>query len=285
MQTIRPLVTGSNGLLGQAVTERFETVWPETVSSTREFLDLEDFWRLRSEMERLAPTLVVNCAAYSDVDGCERHPDRAFRENRDAPVNLARACRAMGIPLVHISTDYVFDGRASEPYREEDAPGPLSVYGESMWEGEREVMREHPDSLIVRTSFLVGPGRPGFLQRSLESAARGERVRAVIDWVNAPTHTRDLAEAIERLARLGSRGLVHFTNQPACSKLEFAREVLRAGGFDPALAEPVRRADLQLPAPRPERTPLDLSRYISLTGAVPRTWQAAIAEHLAGVPS
>ncbi len=283
MRLSRPLVTGSDGLLGRAVAERLGAADPETIAASRAFLDLEDFWRLRAEMERLGPGVVVNCAAYSDVDGCERDPDRAYRENRDIAVHLARACRAMGIPLVHISTDYVFDGRQAEPYREEDAPNPLSLYGESKLEGEREALREHPDTLIIRTSFLFGPGRPGFLDRVLEAASSGGTVRAVIDWVNAPTHTRDLAEAIEALVDRGARGVVHFANQPAVSKLEFAREVLRLAQARQDAAVPVRRADLGLPAVRPERTALDCTRYASITGAPPRPWAEAIVRHLAEV--
>src|SRR5262249_7823103 len=144
MTEIRPLITGSTGLLGRAVAESFEERYPATVSSTREFLDLEDFWRLRAEMERLRPTVVVNCAAYADVDGCENDPERAYRVTRDVVVNLARACRAADAQLVHVSTDYVFDGTQLEPFREEEPGNPISIYGESKWEGEREALREHP---------------------------------------------------------------------------------------------------------------------------------------------
>jgi len=280
MNSIRPLITGSAGLLGRAVAGHFERRHPGTCSATREFLDLEDFWRLRAEMERLEPTVVVNCAAYSDVDGCERDPDRAYRENRDAAVNLARACRAIGAMLVHVSTDYVFDGRSDDPYREEDPCGPLQVYGESKLEGETEAMREHPDTLVVRTSFLFGPGRRTFIDRLAERARRGEASRAALDWVNAPTYTPDLAAAIESLVQRGCRGVVHFTNTGGCSKFEFAREALRLAGLDGGLLEPVRRADLRLPAARPERTVLDLSRYAAITGAAPRPWLAAAADYL-----
>lgn len=277
---MRPLITGSSGLLGSAVSRLFEERHPETVSAGREFLDLEDFWRLRAELERLDPTVVINCAACSDVDVCERDPDLAYRLNRDAALNLARACRAIGATLVHVSTDYVFDGRQSDPYGEESACNPLSVYGESKWEGECEVRREHPDSLIVRTSFLFGPGRPTFLDRVIATAREGGPVRAVLDWVNAPTYTNDLAAAIESLVGRGCRGTVHVTNAGGCSKYEFAREALRLAGLDVSLVVPVRRTDLTLPAARPERTVLDLSRYVSLTGRAPRGWQDAVGAYL-----
>ena len=277
---IRPLVTGSAGLLGRVVARRLEERFPATVSATREFLDLEDFWRLRAELERIDPSVVVNCAGYSDVDGCERNPDRAFRENRDAAVHLARACRAIGARLIHISTDYVFDGRSEGPYREDDACLPLQVYGESKWEGEQEAMREHPDTLLIRTSFLFGPGRNTFIDRALDSARAGKPVRAVLDWVNAPTYTVDLAAAIETLLQAGARGVMHYSNLGGCSKFEFAREVLRQAGFDPNLVEPVRRDDLPLPAARPERTVLDLGRFTELTGAAPRPWPRAVEEYL-----
>ena len=278
----RPLITGSTGLLGRAVAAHFENRYPGTVSATREFLDLEDFWRLRAELERLAPSLVVNCAAYSDVDGSERFPDRAFRENRDAVVNLARACRAIGAVMVHISTDYVFDGKSDEPYREEDLCSPLQVYGESKWEGEREAIREHPDMLSIRTSFLFGPGRQTFIDKLIEKGRQGEKVKAALDWVNAPTYTLDLAAAIDELIVRGCRGVVNFSNAGWCSKFEFGREVLRIAGLDPAIVEPVRRADLKLPAARPERTVLDLSRYSAVAGKAPRPWMRTVEEYLKG---
>jgi dTDP-4-dehydrorhamnose reductase len=280
MRDIRPVVTGSAGLLGQAVARRLEGRFASTVSATREFLDLEDFWRVRAELERLQPTVVVNCATYADVDGCERDPDRAFRENRDTVVNLARACRAISSRLVHISTDYVFDGKRDAPYSEGDLCGPIQVYGESKWEGEREAMREHAHTLVIRTSFLFGPGRPTFIDRVIQSARRGEKIRAVLDWVNAPTSTEDLAVAVEGLIDRDCQGVVHFTNSGGCSKFEFARETLRRTGLDSDLVQPVRLADLGLPAARPERTVLDLSRYTSITRTVPRPWTEAMEAYL-----
>ena len=280
MIELKPLVTGSAGLLGRTLVERLEQSSPETIAATREFLDLDDFWRLRAELERLHPNVVINCAAWSDVDGCERDPDRAWRENRDNVMHLARACRAIGARLIHISTDYVFDGKQETPYREEDPANPISIYGESKWEGEREALRECEDTLVVRTSFLFGPGRKTFLDRVIESARKGERVSSVLDWVNAPTLTTDLAAAIETLIRKDCRGIVHFTNAGGCSKYEFAREALRLSGLDPSVVSAVRRADLSLPAARPERTVLDLTRFTSIAGAAPRSWNAAMESYL-----
>lgn len=279
---IRPLVTGSEGLLGHVLSERLEESYPETVSATRAFLDVTDYWGLCSELERLQPTVVVNTAAFSDVDACELDPERAFRVNRMGPHHLARACRALGARLVNISTDYVFDGTKTAPYTEEDEPNPIQVYGASKRDGEIAVLNEDPRSLIIRTSFLFGPGRQTFVDRVIERARQGERVRSVLDWVNSPTYTVDLAKIIERLLETDAAGVMNVSNTGACSKFEFARAACHIASIDDPPIEPIRLVDLPLPAKRPERTPFDLSRLTSLLGAAPRPWEAALEAYVLG---
>jgi len=279
---MRPLVTGSDGLLGHVVAARLEEAHPNTVSATRAFLDITDYYGLCADLERLEPTVVVNAAAFSDVDGCELDPDRALRANRIGPHNLARACRALGARLVHVSTDYVFDGAKPTPYTEEDSPSPIQVYGASKRDGEIAILSELPDALIVRTSFLFGPGRSTFADRVIERARTGETVRAVLDWVNSPTYTLDLAGILVRLVDSEAKGIVHVSNAGTCSKFEFARTACRIAAIDDPSIEPIRRADLPLPAKRPERTPFDLSRVTSLLGSAPRPWEAALEVYLLG---
>jgi dTDP-4-dehydrorhamnose reductase len=279
---IRPLVTGSDGLLGHVLAERLEQSYPDTVSATRAFFDVTDYWGLTAELERLEPTVVVNTAAFSDVDGCELDPDKALRVNRAGPHNLARACRALGAKLVHISTDYVFDGKKISPYREEDMPSPVQVYGASKRDGELAVLAETPDALIVRTSFLFGPGRPTYVDRVVERARVGEKIRAVLDWVNSPTYTVDLAEIVARLIESDAKGIVHASNSGSCSKFEFARAACRLAAIDDPPIEPIRLADLPLPARRPERTPFDLTHLGVLLGEAPRSWEDALSAYLLG---
>ena len=279
---IRPLVTGSEGLLGHLLAERLEDLYPETISATRAFLDITDYWTLCAELERLEPNVVFNTAAFSDVDGCELDPERALRVNREGPYNLARACRALGARLIHISTDYVFDGTRPTPYTEEDRPEPIQVYGASKRDGEIAVLAELPDALIVRTSFLFGPGRTTFVDRVIERGRAGESVRAVLDWINSPTYTVDLAEMLVRLLDTDAKGILHASNSGGCSKFEFARAACRLAAIDDPPIEPIRRADLPLPAKRPERTPFDLGRLASILGQPPRPWEEALEAYLLG---
>lgn len=279
---IRPLVTGSEGLLGHVLAERLEESYPDTVSATRAFLDITDYWGTTAELERLEPNVVINTAAFSDVDGCEVDPEKALRVNRTGPHNLAKACRALGARLVQISTDYVFDGTKATPYEEDDSPAPIQVYGASKRDGELAVLSEIPDALIVRTSFLFGPGRPTFVDRVVERAREGEKVRAVLDWVNSPTFTLDLAQWIVRLIEAEAKGIVHAANSGSCSKFEFARAACRIAAVDDPPIEPIRLADLPLPARRPERTPFDVTRLGALLGDAPRSWEDALGAYLLG---
>jgi dTDP-4-dehydrorhamnose reductase len=279
---IRPLVTGAEGLLGRALVERLEEAHPDTVSATRSFLDITDYFGLCAELERLQPNVVINTAAFSDVDGCELDPERAFRVNRMGPWHLAKACRALGARFIHVSTDYVFDGRKPAPYDETDEAAPIQVYGASKRDGEIAVLSEYPAALVVRTSFLFGPGRPTFVDRAVERARRGEKVRAVLDWVSSPTYTVDLAEILERLMELDVAGILHVSNAGACSKFEFARAACRLAEIADAPVQPIRLVDLPMPAKRPERTPFELGRLTALLGAPPRPWEDALGEYLRG---
>jgi dTDP-4-dehydrorhamnose reductase len=277
---IRPLITGSDGLLGRVLSERLEEDYPHTVSATRAFLDIADYWSLSAELERLEPNVIFNTAAFSDVDGCELDPVRALRVNKIGAHNLARACKALGARLIHISTDYVFDGTQQAPYKEDDATNPVQVYGASKRDGEIAVLAELPESLVVRTSFLFGPGRATFVDRAVERARAGEGVKAVLDWVNSPTYIVDLAEILARLLETDARGILHVSNAGACSKFEFARAACRMAGIEDPPIQPIRRSDLPLPAKRPERTPFNLDRLTALLGRPPRSWEEALEEYL-----
>ena len=279
---IRPLVTGSDGLLGHVLAARLEETYPDTVSATRAFLDITDYWGMTAELERLEPNVVINTAAFSDVDGCELDPEKALRVNRTGPHNLAKACRALGAKLIHVSTDYVFDGTKATPYGEDDAPDPIQVYGASKRDGELAVLSELPEALILRTSFLFGPGRPTFVDRAVERARQGEKVRAVLDWVNSPTYTVDLARMVVDLIAADAKGIVHASNSGSCSKFEFARAACRIAAIDDPPIEPIRLSDLPLPAKRPERTPFDLTLLGSLLELPPRSWEEALEAYFLG---
>jgi len=275
-----PLVLGAGGMLGRAVTQALEGNLPGTVSATRAEVDVTDRFRLEAEVERLRPDLILNCAAYTDVDGCEIEGDRARRVNAEGAENAARAAAGVGCPIVHISTDFVFDGRKGVPYSEEDAPEPLSEYGRSKLDGERRVAAAAPDHLIVRTSWLYGPGRGNFVDAIRARASNGGVLRVVDDQFGSPTYVADLARALYLLVLRNARGLVHFANAGTCSRFAMAREILAGCGLSSVKLEPIETAEAGRIAVRPANSALDTARYTSLTGDRPRPWQEALRAYL-----
>ena len=274
------LVLGAGGMLGRAVTETLERAFPGTVSATRWEVDVTDRFRLDAEVERLRPDLVVNCAAYTDVDGCEIDRDRARRVNAEGAENAARAAAAAGCPIVHVSTDFVFDGRKGAPYSEDDPPSPLSEYGRSKYDGERRVAAATPEHLIVRTSWLYGPGRGNFVDSIRARARNGGTLRVVDDQFGSPTYVADLARALHHLVLRNARGLVHFANAGACSRYALAQAVLSVSGMSHVRLEPIRTDEAGRIAIRPAYAALDTSRYASLIGEGPRPWEVALRDYL-----
>ncbi|MBI4169844.1 MAG: dTDP-4-dehydrorhamnose reductase, partial [Acidobacteria bacterium] len=245
-----PLILGAGGRVGRTLRRRLEEEFPGTVSATRAEVDVTDRFRLEYEVERLEPrpTVVINCAGYTDVDGCESDPERAFRVNAEGAEYAARAAAGAGCRIVHLSTDCVFDGRSRTPYREDDAPAPLSVYGRTKLEGERRVAAVAEDHLIVRSSWHFGPaeddagensGRAHFVDAILAAARRGGLLRVVSDQIGSPTYVADLAEALRRLLAIDFRGVVHFANGGACTRYDLAQEALRAAGIRGARLAPI----------------------------------------------
>ncbi len=205
-------------MLGSVVARRLEERYPDTVSATRAEADVTDRFRLEAEVERLRPTVIVNCAAYTDVDGCEVAPDRARRINAEGAENVARVAAGAGCRIVHLSTDFVFDGRATRPYSEDDPTDPLSEYGRSKLEGERRVAAAARDHLIIRTAWLYGRGRTNFVDVIRRRAREETLLKVVEDQVGSPTYVEDLAEAIAILIEVDHRGVVHFANAGSCSR-------------------------------------------------------------------
>lgn len=219
-------------------------------------LDITDRCAVRSVMEAVRPDIVIHGAAWTAVDACESDPDRAFAVNAVGTRNMAEGARHAGAHLVYISTDYVFDGTSDRPYREWDAPHPLSVYGLSKWGGEQEV---GPDATVVRISWVSGAHGANMVGTVLRLAASPGPLRFVDDQHGSPTFTADLAGALTVMATERLPGVFHVTNQGVTSWYDFAREVLSAAGDDPGRVEPITTADLDppRPAPRPANSVLD----------------------------
>jgi dTDP-4-dehydrorhamnose reductase len=272
---IRPLIIGAQGLIGRALTEQFESRYPHTVSTTRTELDITDRWRVEAELQRLEPTVVINTAALADVDACERDPEAAMRLNAEGPAQLAASCRAQGVRLIHLSTDYVFDGTiaAGAEYDEADAPHPINAYARSKWAGEEAVLARLADAVVLRVSFVFGPGRATFLDKIAAAALSSSEPIPVVDgWVTKPSYSLDIVRAIEEIVNSDVTGLWHFANGPAVSRFEFARGVLELLGSDPERIRAVSVDALTLPAARPARTPLSTRRFEARFARKPKPW-------------
>jgi dTDP-4-dehydrorhamnose reductase len=250
-------VVGAGGMLGQDV--------EADVSLTRSQLDVTDRDAVRAVIT--GDDIVINCAAWTDVDGAEDHEDEALRINRDGARNVADAAGA----VLYVSTDYVFDGTKREPYVESDPVNPQSAYGRTKLAGERVTAEANPRHYIVRTSWLFGPGGKNFVETML---GLGPEVRVVDDQVGSPTFTGHLADALARLARTEDYGVHHLTASGSCSWFEFAREIFARAGSD-TRAEPCTTADFPRPAPRPAYSVLGSERGHRLP-----SWQEGLDAYL-----
>src|SRR5438067_803506 len=249
---MRILITGAAGMLGSDVCRAANTAGLEVVALDHAALDVTDAEAVGSVVGHARPGAVVNCAAWTDVDGAESSLDVALAANRDGAGNLARAAAATGAWTVHVSSDYVFDGTKSEPYVESDPVNPLSAYGRSKLEGEIAVASASPDShTIVRSSWLFGVHGRCFPKTILRLASEREELTVVDDQLGCPTFTGHLAAALVELV-VGERpgGVVHAAGGGQCSWFEFATQVVQSAGLA-CRVKPGKTADLDRAAPRP----------------------------------
>ena len=281
---MRLLVLGAAGIVGRATVAEAESRGWSTVGLSRAELDLTDRGAVRAALARFMPQIVVNAAAFTQVDRCESQPERAFAVNGAAAGALAEECDAVGARLVHLSSDYVFAGDATRPYREDDPTGPRSVYGASKLEGERLALRS-PRALVVRTSWVFGVGGANFVDTIAGRLRRGEGpLRVVTDQVGGPTYAPFLAKALADLGESGIAGVVHYQNREPVSWFELARAIAAAvdPATDPALrVEPTTSSEFVRPARRPAWSVLDVTRFEALVGRSVEAWRDGLARHLA----
>ncbi|MFC2172323.1 dTDP-4-dehydrorhamnose reductase [Acidobacteriota bacterium] len=279
---MRVAVAGSSGMLGTDLVQLIKESRDHEMAGAydiKEGVDLLDADALRVILRKNRPDVLINCAAYTDVDGAEKHRTEALRANRDIPEALANVACFIGVRIIHISTDYVFDGKKSTPYTEKDKPAPQSVYAQSKLEGEERLMASGCDSIIVRSSWLYGRNGKNFVDRVRELAAGGGPLRIVDDQRGCPTWTAELAKALMALANLDIQGIVNFGSAGNCTWCEFAQEIIRQAGLD-AEVIPITTAELGRPAHRPAYSVLDTSHYEKLTGLAPLPWQEALRQYL-----
>lgn len=272
------MITGAGGLLGRSMHARLaESDW-RVVPFTHPELDITNDVDVQATIERIRPDVLINCVATADVDRCEIEPDWAYRVNEKGPESLARACRLVEAEIVHVSTDYVFDGIKPGFYTQEDEPSPQSVYGKSKLAGERAVSKQNDRSYIVRTSWLFGVGGKNFGSRVIEYARNGAALKGVMDQTSIPTYAPDLAGRIEEIIDLGIHGLYQVTSAGPTSWLEFARLALDLAGLQDVKLEPVTRESLNQRAPRPQNSAMRclLSEKLQLPPL--RHWKDALKE-------
>jgi len=287
---LRPiLILGSHGRLGAALAREWTRAGETVIGLNRTQFDLS--WeapQMRAALKPLRFAVVVNCAAQTNVDRCETHEDEAFQLNAEAPTVIADIARDHGAKMIHISTDYVFDGAKTTPYTEEDPAQPISIYGASKRAGEAGVLTVTEGAgLVVRVSWVFGPDKPSFVDQIIQRALKEETVSAVADKVATPTYTLDAARLLHPLLfNDEARGLLHLSNSGSCTWQEYGQHALdcAAAAGAPLKArtvEPLQMADLKaFIARRPPYTAMETSKIVTLSGLTPRDWKVAVQEHV-----
>ena len=272
------LITGSNGMLGHDLIEVLKDKH-ELLLTTSKTLDITDGDSVMDFIVKSNPDIVINSAAYTDVDGCESNPDLAYNVNGEGVKNLALACREVDCPLVHISTDYVFNGQNDRPWVEDDEIGPISIYGKSKLKGEEHIKEILEKYFIVRTAWLYGVNGRNFPRTMLELAQNHSEITVVYDEVGTPTYTPDLAKGISKLIETDYYGTYHLTNSGNCSWCEFARYIFEVDDVDVNVI-PVTASEFARPAPRPSYSVLENRNWVENGFEPLRNYKEAIKEYI-----
>ena len=290
------VVLGAGGRLGAALIREFRPKH-EVVGFNHAQLDLSNLESVREELSATTFDVLVNAAAFTNVDACETERDRAFRINAEAPGVLAEICNEKDAKLIHFSTDYVFDGQKRAPYTEDDQANPISAYGESKLAGERNVLAAGDEHLVVRVSWVFGPDRPSFVDAMIKRAQQDEKIDAISDKFSTPTYTHDIANMLPQFFDHGvAGGVLHFANAGKCTWQEYAQWALdccrdagvslkgtTVGALKLSEMTHLRQGSGgQAPwvARRPAYSVLSIAKYTELTSAPPRTWREAVADYI-----
>ncbi len=269
----------------------------EVIGMDREEINIVSAQECKKAIEETAPDIVINAAAYTNVDGCETAREECFAVNAEAVKNIAEACRAQKIKIIHFSTDYVFNGKATKPYVETDPCDPISVYGESKLAGEKYLQSLSDNFILIRTSWLYGVKGKNFVQAILEKAKAKKYIsdtmeksgakaigpstlEVVDDQLGSPTCAKDLAAAVALLIEKNATGIFHVTNRGTCSWYQFALRILKEAGFDDVKVKPIKSSKLKRPAKRPAYSVMSMKKFIETTGKAMQPWQIALQEYL-----
>ncbi|MCM3715575.1 dTDP-4-dehydrorhamnose reductase [Alkalihalobacillus oceani] len=277
---MKVLITGGMGQLGRAFYQRLKNK-ADVVVCGKEQLDVTREAEVRAVLEKVQPTLVIHCAALTDVDQCEREPERAFRINSHGSFHVARSAAQVKADVISISSDYVFSAYSSTPYEPDSPPSPLSVYGASKWIGEQLTLQAHPRALIVRTAWLYGGHENDFIEKIVARAALQRTISVVDDQIGSPTYVEDVVSYCLRLFEGGARGRVfHVTNRGSCSRYEMAKVIMESLQLDQITVEPVKTVRQPGVAVRPPRTILGLDQLPAAGLPEPAHWKPTLIRYL-----
>ena len=276
------IVTGAGGMVGRAVVEHWTSRGANVAAFDHQTLDITDESSLSTAFARERPDVLINCAAWTDVDGCEFDQKRARTVNARGPELLAIGCRQVGAQLITISTDYVFDGEKEGFYTQRDQPNPQSVYAASKLEGERRAQTAWADTIVVRSGYIFGSGGTNFLSTLIERARRGESLKAISDSFGTPTYASHLARRLYRLSQINVPGIYHVVNGgDGTSFAGFAQLALEVAGLSDSVLERITLAKLARPAPRPRNSRLRCVAASALGLDPLPSWQDGVREFIA----
>jgi dTDP-4-dehydrorhamnose reductase len=273
------LLLGHRGMLGSDLLFQLGRKH-EIIGLDKDEIDITSEFECRRTIQDNMPDIVINAAAYTDVDGCEKAKDECFAVNAEAVKYIAESCRKDNIRIIHFSTDYVFDGNGNEPYREDSLCNPVNVYGESKLAGERYLQERSSNYILIRTEWLYGRNGRNFVRTILEKARTVNKLEVVDDQTGSPTYTRDLAAAVDLLIERNIAGIFHLTNRGSCSWFQFAKTILQVAGVTSVTVLPIKSAQLNRPAKRPAYSVLSMQKFIQTTGKIMQPWQLALQDYL-----
>ncbi len=274
------LVTGARGMLGAVVVDLLNARGEAVVGTDLPDVDLTVESAVRDFLNTVSPTRVIHCAAYTNVDGAESDEETCRRVNVEMPRLLARVCEELGARMLMVSTDFVFDGRAAEPYAVDAPTGPLGVYGRTKLEGELAAAECLERLQIARTAWMYGPGKRNFVSAMADRLRQGTPLRVVDDQAGCPTLTMDLAERLTALVRLEANGVFHLVNGGRTTWCGLTRKIAELTGYDPESVAAVGTDEYPTPARRPAWSVLDCSRAWELGLEPMRDWTEALSDYL-----
>ena len=266
-------------MLGADLVKLLQTKDVEVMDAPHDKLDITQEDEVLKYTMKCMPDIIVNCAALTNVDGCESEKELAYKVNAAGPKNIATAAKKCGAKVVQISTDYVFDGNSNRPYVEEDQTNPLSEYGRSKLDGERNIQNNCNMYLIVRTSWLFGRRGVNFVEKMIELAEKKDELSIVDDEIGSPTYTVDLAEALWALIENKCEGVFHVSNEGGCSRLEWAKKIFEIKGYNINI-QPIKSHQYKRPAKVPLNSTLNCQKLNTITGFRMRHWGKALSAYL-----